>query len=93
MNLIQTNSQQRKDIPVLIEALNFIYDVYSDCEFDYDLPVFVQGNFLKALNQLPSVRAVVNIYFRKKNHSCFFCRLNQLTREQTMISEREEMKH
>ncbi|KAG1473418.1 hypothetical protein G6F56_000961 [Rhizopus delemar] len=68
MNLIQTNSQQRKDIPVLIEALNFIYDVYSDCEFDYDLPVFVQGNFLKALNQLPSVRAVIKSINKRTNY-------------------------
>lgn len=60
MNLIQTITKQRKEASVLIEALNFMYDVYSDCEFDYDLPVFVQGGFLDGLKQvLSSVRAMV----------------------------------
>lgn len=45
---------------VVVEALNFIYDVYSDAEFDYDLPVFVQGGFLNNLKQLfSSVRSMV----------------------------------
>ncbi|KAI9262021.1 armadillo-type protein [Sporodiniella umbellata] len=69
MNLIQNATQQRKEPSVLVEALNFMYDVYSDCEFDYDFPVFVQGGFLKALNKLPSpVRAMVKAIDGRKNH-------------------------
>ena len=33
----------------VVEALNAIYDVYSDCEFAYDKPVFVELGFLKHL--------------------------------------------
>lgn len=32
-----------------VEALNAIFDIYADAEFDYDLPVFVQGNFNQEL--------------------------------------------
>ncbi|KAG0372776.1 hypothetical protein BGX24_012591 [Mortierella sp. AD032] len=32
-----------------VEALNAIYDIYADAEFDYDLPVYVQGNFNQEL--------------------------------------------
>ncbi|GJJ76330.1 hypothetical protein EMPS_08689 [Entomortierella parvispora] len=35
-----------------VEALNAIYDVYADAEFDYDLPVYVQGNFNQELKGL-----------------------------------------
>jgi hypothetical protein len=46
---------------VRIEALNFIYDVYSDCAFDYDYPVFVQGGYLDQLKQsLPNTRSMVS---------------------------------
>jgi hypothetical protein len=49
---------------VIVEALNLIFDVYSDAAFDYDLPVFVQGNFLNGLKQiLPSVRSMVCLFF------------------------------
>ncbi|KAJ2720170.1 hypothetical protein GGI07_004773 [Coemansia sp. Benny D115] len=40
------------DAEPVIEALDLLYDVYSDQEFDYDLPVFVQGGFLAKLRQL-----------------------------------------
>ncbi|CAO3653544.1 unnamed protein product [Mucor hiemalis] len=53
---------------VVVEALNFIYDVYSDAEFDYDSPVFVQGGFLNNLKQLfSSVRSMVKSIDRRKN--------------------------
>lgn len=48
---------------VAIEALNLLFDVYSDAAFDYDLPVFVQGAFLNNLKQvLPSIRSTVRKY-------------------------------
>lgn len=46
---------------VRIESLNLLYDVYSDCAFDYDEPVFVQGDYLSQLKQLlPPIRSMVN---------------------------------
>ncbi|ORZ14795.1 armadillo-type protein [Absidia repens] len=52
---------------IRIEALNFIYDVYSDCAFDYDMPVFVQGGYLNQLKrQLPMTRSMVKSIDRRK---------------------------
>lgn len=43
-----------------IEALNAIFDVYADAEFDYDEPVFVKHNFLEHLKSiLPKVQSMV----------------------------------
>lgn len=57
MKLIQS---KRKEPSVVVEALNFMFDVYSDCAFDYDLPVFIECGFLNGLKQvLPSVRSMV----------------------------------
>ncbi|KAJ3112062.1 hypothetical protein HDU96_004987 [Phlyctochytrium bullatum] len=36
-------------LAAVAEALNGIFDIYADKEFDYDLPVFVNGNFLARL--------------------------------------------
>ncbi|KAI8336346.1 armadillo-type protein [Chlamydoabsidia padenii] len=53
---------------VRIEALNFMYDVYSDCAFDYDLPIFVQGGYLDLLKQtVPMTRLMVKSIDRRKN--------------------------
>lgn len=53
---------------VAVEALNFVFDVYSDCAFDYDAPVYVQGKFNNQLKQiLPSVKALVKSVDRRKN--------------------------
>ncbi|KAF8459598.1 hypothetical protein BGX38DRAFT_1149821 [Terfezia claveryi] len=42
-----------------IEALNAVFDVYSDAEFDYDEPVFVKHNFLEHLKSiLPKVQSM-----------------------------------
>ncbi|KAI8887800.1 ARM repeat-containing protein [Backusella circina FSU 941] len=52
-----------------VEALNLIFDVYSDCAFDYDEPVYVKGKFNQQLKQiLPSFRAVVKAIDRRKNY-------------------------
>lgn len=49
---------------VAVEALNLVFDVYSDCAFDYDTPVYVQGKFNNQLKQLlPSVKAMVSFFF------------------------------
>lgn len=57
MEILQ-NPQTNPD--VRIESLNLLYDVYSDSAFDYDEPVFVQGDYLSQLKQLlPPTRAMV----------------------------------
>lgn len=45
-----------------VEALNAIFDIYADAEFDYDGPVFVNNSFLAHLSKaLPNVRIMVSI--------------------------------
>ncbi|KAI9301750.1 armadillo-type protein [Cunninghamella echinulata] len=52
---------------VRIESLNLLYDVYSDCAFDYDEPVFVQSDYLSQLKQLlPPIRSMVKAIDRRK---------------------------
>ncbi|KAF9927084.1 hypothetical protein FBU30_003508 [Linnemannia zychae] len=41
--------KSKPSVDVCVEALNAIYDIYADAEFDYDLPVYVQGNFNQEL--------------------------------------------
>ncbi|KAI9093796.1 armadillo-type protein [Phlyctochytrium arcticum] len=42
--------------PLLIsEILNAFFDIYADCAFDYDLPVYVQGGFNAVLKELVPV--------------------------------------
>ncbi|KAI8883817.1 ARM repeat-containing protein [Backusella circina FSU 941] len=67
MNVLQGVSQRKTSAAVTVEALNDIFDVYSDCEFDYDLPVFVQGGFLNILKQtFSSIRSMVKSIDRRK---------------------------
>jgi hypothetical protein len=43
-----------------VEAMNAIMDIYSDAEFQYDRPVFVELGFLKYLETAaPKVRTLV----------------------------------
>ncbi|KAI1299933.1 hypothetical protein EDD11_006353 [Mortierella claussenii] len=51
-----------------VEALNAIYDIYADAEFDYDLPVYVQLQFNQELKGLiKMVRFMVRNIDRRKN--------------------------
>ncbi|CAZ81046.1 unnamed protein product [Tuber melanosporum] len=44
----------------LVEALNAIFDIYADAEFDYDEPVFVKSAFLDHLSKaISGVRSAV----------------------------------
>lgn len=62
---------------VVVEALNLLFDVYSDAEFDYDLPVFVQGGFLNNLKQLfSSVRSMVRNSSPRSTPLFHFMKLN-----------------
>ncbi|KAF9582639.1 hypothetical protein BGW38_010941 [Lunasporangiospora selenospora] len=64
MNTLQNNPTPETSV----EALNAIYDIYADAEFDYDLPVFVQGNFNQVLKSLiKPVRAMVRNIDRRKS--------------------------
>ncbi|KAF9168520.1 hypothetical protein DFQ26_006679 [Actinomortierella ambigua] len=52
-----------------VEALNALYDMYADKEFDYDEPVYVQGHFNEALKgMVKQVRFMVRNIDRRKNH-------------------------
>lgn len=66
MEVLSNISTHQTQPDVAVEALNFVFDVYSDCAFDYDTPVYVQGKFNNQLKQvLPAVKAMVseaNIY-------------------------------
>ncbi|KAJ1647253.1 hypothetical protein LPJ64_001366 [Coemansia asiatica] len=57
-------------IEPIIEALDLFYDIYSDMEFDYDEPVFVQCGFLAKIRQLyqPAHKLAKKID-RRKNKS------------------------
>ncbi|CCG84441.1 protein of unknown function [Taphrina deformans PYCC 5710] len=49
----------RSDSEVVVEALNAIFDIYADREYDYDKQVFVRGNFLTHLIKVvPKVDAM-----------------------------------
>ena len=38
-------SYPRSDAECVLEALDALFDIYADAAFDYDGPVFVQGDF------------------------------------------------
>lgn len=60
MEILTDISSQKTHPDVAVEALNFVFDVYSDCAFDYDAPVYVQGKFNNQLKKiLPSFKAMV----------------------------------
>ncbi|KAF9318150.1 hypothetical protein BG003_011710 [Podila horticola] len=51
-----------------VEALNAIYDIYADKDFDYDLPVYVQGNFNQELKgMIKMVKLMVRNIDRRKS--------------------------
>lgn len=44
--------QKTRNLEVIIESLNAIYDIFGDKEFEYDYPIFVQHNYLTTLKDL-----------------------------------------
>lgn len=61
MNILNNIQSQKTTPDVAVEALNFMFDVYSDCSFDYDV-VYVQGQFNDQLKQLlPFIKSMVRI--------------------------------
>ncbi|KAI8372651.1 armadillo-type protein [Choanephora cucurbitarum] len=68
MDILSNIPTQKTKTDVAVEALNFMFDVYSDCAFDYDQPVFVQGKFNQQLKQiLPAFRSMVKSTDKRKN--------------------------
>ncbi|KAI9266494.1 armadillo-type protein [Phascolomyces articulosus] len=68
MEVLKNVTARQTTPAVAVEALNCIFDVYSDCAFDYDLPVFIQGNFLLQLKVLvPTIRTMTKSIDRRKN--------------------------
>ncbi|KAI8138967.1 armadillo-type protein [Fennellomyces sp. T-0311] len=68
MEVLKNVTTRQTTAAVAVEALNCIFDVYSDCAFDYDLPVFIQGNFLLQLKVLvPTIRTMTKTVDRRKN--------------------------
>ncbi|KAI7877836.1 ARM repeat-containing protein [Lichtheimia hyalospora FSU 10163] len=67
MQVLDNVSSRQTAPAVAVETLNCIYDVYSDCAFDYDEPVFVRGGFLPLLKKVvPSIRAMVKSVDRRR---------------------------
>ncbi|KAF9184682.1 hypothetical protein BGZ51_006474 [Haplosporangium sp. Z 767] len=64
INLLKNNPSAE----ACVEALNAIYDIYADAEFDYDMPVFVQGNFNQELKgMVKMVKFMVRNIDRRKH--------------------------
>lgn len=50
-------SGQRQAVDIVVESLNQIFDIFGDAEYEYDLPVFVEGGYLARLENFePAVR-------------------------------------
>ncbi|ORE09803.1 ARM repeat-containing protein [Rhizopus microsporus var. microsporus] len=74
MNILNNIQSQKTTPDVAVEALNFMFDVYSDCSFDYDV-VYVQGQFNDQLKQLlPFIKSMVKSVDKRKKfdlrHRC-----------------------
>ncbi|KAJ2484084.1 hypothetical protein EV174_002712 [Coemansia sp. RSA 2320] len=67
-NLLVPGAPDSSAAEPLIEALDLIYDIYSDMTFDYDEPVFAYGAFLEKLRKcyLPMRKLVKTIDRRVK---------------------------
>ncbi|KAI9240153.1 MAG: armadillo-type protein [Podila humilis] len=64
MNLLKNNPSTE----ACVEALNAMYDIYADKDFDYDLPVYVQGNFNQELRgMIKMVKFMVRNIDRRKS--------------------------
>ena len=62
LQLLLTDGSTSTDCAV--EALNAIYDIYADIEYDYDRPVFIDGGYLEVLKGLVGiVSKMVSVFF------------------------------
>ncbi|GEQ69169.1 hypothetical protein JCM33374_g2840 [Metschnikowia sp. JCM 33374] len=64
----QNNLKESKAIDIPIECLNLIYDIFGDASYEYDLPVFVEQNYLQKLEALePIVKTCYKHIDKNKN--------------------------
>ncbi|KAG5420342.1 hypothetical protein I9W82_002223 [Candida metapsilosis] len=48
-----------RNLEVIIESLNAIYDIFGDKDFDYDYPIFVQHDYLSLLKDMePKIKEI-----------------------------------
>lgn len=53
---------------LVIEILDIFYEIFCDGEFDYDLPVFVDGDYLNKLQELkPAIKTSIKLIDKNKN--------------------------
>lgn len=65
---LENNNKEPRAMEIAMECLNLIYDIFGDAEFEYDLPVFVEGNYVERLTQMePLVRACYKQIDKKRN--------------------------
>lgn len=48
----ENHRKEPKAVEIPFECLNLIYDIFGDGEYEYDLPVFVEGGYVEHLKQL-----------------------------------------
>ncbi|KAL3236481.1 Syo1p RNJ42_01575 [Nakaseomyces bracarensis] len=67
--IIQELSTEKVDGLILVELTNFIFEIYSDGDFDYDTEVFVNGGFLEILKTkvAPNLKQQFKFIDRNKN--------------------------
>ncbi|KAL3229571.1 hypothetical protein RNJ44_01707 [Nakaseomyces bracarensis] len=67
--IIQELSTEKVDGLILVELTNFIFEIYSDGDFDYDTEVFVNGGFLEILKTkvVPNLKQQFKFIDRNKN--------------------------
>ena len=64
------SSLPRSDTEVTVEALDAIFDIYGDKDYDYDEPVFRKGQFLRHLEtSVPAVQKMLREINKKHSRS------------------------
>lgn len=62
----QEKKCQKQGTEIVVESLNLIFDIFGDADYEYDLPVFVEGGYLSRLEGLES--GVRGCYKRVDKH-------------------------
>jgi hypothetical protein len=66
-------SYPRSDAECVLEALDALFDIYADASFDYDLPVFVAGDFANHLEKcIPRVRQLKASLSKKRTPALWY---------------------
>ncbi|SCU84312.1 LAFA_0D09274g1_1 [Lachancea sp. 'fantastica'] len=65
--LIEQLASDKTDSATLVDICDVVIDIYCDANFDYDEPVFVQGGFVKVLQNSVVTNLKQNFKFVDKN--------------------------